>query len=105
MPSPCPPPVAAHRFPMAKNAITPKQMVIIQLVIPGPVVKLRTKNASTRWLVELVDSIASRAKLNMCAMMWTTDQKTMDQPVALWNEILLWNGIISLRGVLHNRKR
>lgn len=92
---------ARRRFSIANHTMMPRAAVMIQPVRPGPVAKLATKNATTRWPVVFasVSMMASFAKLTMCAPMCTADQKTMDQAVALWKVMFLSKGMKWFNGV------
>jgi hypothetical protein len=76
---------ARRRFSMAKNTIIPREAVMIQPVIPGPVAKFADRNAIAIWPTVFASgsAFASLPKLTMCATTCTTVQKTMDQAVAL----------------------
>jgi len=50
--------VALRTFSLAKNTMTAREMVMIQPVIPGPVVKFAAKKDRMRWPVVVADVLA-----------------------------------------------
>ena len=92
---------ARRRFSMAKKTIVPNAAVMIQPVIPGPVVKLAARKAKNLCPVVLASgsAAASFAKFTMCAAICTTEPITIDHAVAIWKVMFLSNGMMSLRGV------
>ena len=91
---------------MEKKTMMARQTVMIHPVTPGPVAKLALRNATNMGPgpFTLGSATASLPKFTIWDRMWTTLQKTIDQPVALWKATTLSNRMTWLSGVRRRRE-
>lgn len=84
--------------------MTARHAVMIQPVIPGPVVKLRLRNIRRRADVEEPFNMANLKKFIIWATMWIPVNATMAHAVSLW-KVRAWSkGMKSFRGVRRRKE-